>query len=349
MKDFIKLFINPNASIREAISVIDSGASKVGLIVDSDILYGVVTDGDIRRGLLRGKTIDTPVREVMQKNFKSVSHSASKREAFSLMKREKLSQIPVLDKDKKIVNLFLLDEFVKSESLTNTVVIMAGGKGTRLLPLTKNCPKPMLRIGGKPLLRIILEQCIDAGFSNFYFSVNYLKEYIKDYFNNGSNWGVQIRYLEESKPLGTAGSLGLLSTTLKEPILVLNGDILTRVEYSNLLQFHNKRKLSITMCVRENRIQIPYGVIRMENDKFLGIDEKPILRQNVNAGIYVLDPKILKLIPKNTFFSIPQLLEKAATNNSSVGVFPVYEYWLDVGMPETLIQAKGEWSSSTNG
>ena len=144
-----------------------------------------MTDGDIRRGLLNGKTIDNPVREVMQKNFKSIIHPASRKEAFSLMKREKVGQIPVLDKDNKIINLFLLDEFVKSESLTNTVVIMAGGKGTRLMPLTKNCPKPMLKIGGKPLLQILLEQCIDAGFSNFYFSVNYLKEYIKDYFDDG--------------------------------------------------------------------------------------------------------------------------------------------------------------------
>jgi CBS domain-containing protein len=243
MKELKSHFISSISSIREAISVIDKTSSQIALVVMNGYLEAVVTDGDIRRALLRGETLDSPVKNIMCKNFIFLPETATEKEALTLMKVKSLKQIPILDKERRVIKLILLDELIKPEHLPNDVVIMVGGEGKRLGLLTKNCPKPMLKINGKHILEIILEQCIDAGFVNFYFSVNYLKEQIKNYFQDGSKWNVRINYLEEGKPLGTAGSLSLLPTQMKnDPTLILNGDILTKIDYNNLIQFHKNNK-----------------------------------------------------------------------------------------------------------
>jgi NDP-sugar pyrophosphorylase family protein len=220
---------------------------------------------------------------------------------------------------------------------------MAGGKGERLKHLTSDCPKPMLHVDGTPILEIILEQCIELGFRDFYFSVNYLKEQIKDYFGDGSAWQVNIQYLEEDKPLGTAGALSLLPSMSEHPLLVLNGDVLTRVDYGHLLRFHSEHEAAATLCVQEHTTQIPYGVVRMDNGMVQAIEEKPVLSNYVNAGIYLLEPCLLELVPSDQFFDMPQLIEKAVAHPYRVSAFPIHEYWLDVGLPETLERAHGEW------
>ena len=306
-------------------------------------LLGTVTDGDIRRALLRGETLDTPVGQIMCRDFRSLAASASEEEALALMRHETLHQIPALDAQGRVVRLFLLEELIKVASLSNPVVIMAGGEGKRLRPLTLDCPKPMLRISGKPLLEIILEHCIDAGFHNFYFAVNYLKEHIKDYFKDGLRWHVKIQYLEEEKPLGTAGALSLLPQKPSKPFLVLNGDVLTRVDYTRLLRYHTEHEAIATLCVREHTTQIPYGVVHTDDLRVLTLEEKPVLSHYVNAGIYLLDPRLLDLVPQNHFLDMPQLLEQAVQKQYSVSAFPIHEYWLDVGLPETLDRAHDEW------
>lgn len=201
----------------------------------------------------------------------------------------------------------------------------------------------MLRVAGEPLLEIILKQCLDAGFRDFYFSVNFLKEKIQRYFQDGSAWGASIQYIEEDKPLGTAGALSMLQGRIDNPLLVINGDVLTRVDYMNLLRFHTNQQSAATLCVREHNTQIPYGVVRTNDVKVVGFEEKPTLTHFVNAGIYLLNPNLLEFLPKNTFFDMPQLLNFAAQQGYPINAFPIHEYWLDIGHPETFERAHGEW------
>lgn len=337
------LSVTRYASVRDVIAVIDAGAAQIALVMEQNRLIGVVTDGDVRRGLLRGVSLDAPVTKIMRQNFRSMLANADASEALALMQRETLHQIPVLDESGKVVHLFLLEDLIKPQKLSNTVVIMAGGEGKRLRPLTHDCPKPMLQVAGKPLLEIILKQCMDAGFENYYFAVNYLKEQIQSYFQDGSAWGVRIQYLEEDKPLGTAGALSLLPQRPTHPFLVLNGDLLTRVDYRNLLRFHADHQSTATLCVRKHTTQIPYGVVRMDDLKVMALEEKPTMTHHVNAGIYLLNPDVLDLVPNGAFFDMPELLETVAKQGKTVNAFPVHEYWLDIGHMESLERAHGEW------
>ena len=343
MKAIQDYCVSPLSTLRKAVEIIDRGAAQIALVTDSDSLIGIVTDGDVRRGLLRGESIDAPVTNIMQRDFRSLPANASSAEALALMQRETLQQIPALDETGKVVRLFLLNDWIKPQKLPNSVVIMAGGEGKRLRPLTKDCPKPMLQVAGKPLLEIILKQCLDSGFENFYFSVNYLKEQVQSHFQDGSAWGARIQYLEEDKPLGTAGALSLLPQPPDHPFLVLNGDVLTRVDYEHLLRFHSDHQSDATLCIREHSTQIPYGVVRIDDVKVVALEEKPVLNHYVNAGIYILNPEVLDLVSKDTFLDMPQLLEAVAQQGKAVCAFPIHEYWLDIGHPETLERAHGEW------
>lgn len=331
-------------SLTKAISVIENGHVQFAFVVNGkQRLIGTVTDGDIRRALLSGASLDTPIGSVMFKGFRSLHSNATEDEAISLMRREAIHQVPVLDEQGRVVRLFLLEDLIKPKVRSNAVVIMAGGEGKRLRPHTLDCPKPMLLINGKPMLQIILEQCVDAGFHDFYLSVNYLKDQIQDYFVNGERWGVRIEYLEESQPLGTAGALSLLPKKLSEPMLVINGDVLTRINFRQLLRFHDEHQASATLCIREHKTQMPYGVVHVNDSDVQAVEEKPILNHYVSAGIYILDPSLLDLVPHNLCFDMPQLLEKAIKQQFKVTAFPVHEYWLDVGHHDSFESAKQSW------
>ena len=210
-------------------------------------------------------------------------------------------------------------------------------------PLTKNCPKPMLRVGGKPILEIILEQCAESGFRKFFFSVHYLKQQITDYFGNGGRWGVEIQYLVERQPLGTAGALGLLSQVPEQPILVINGDVLSRVDYVKLINFHIENQSSATICVREHQTEVPFGVINTNGPKIESFVEKPVLTHSINAGIYVLNPEMISLLQQDQVCDMPQLLERGLELNLSINAFPLHEFWVDVGQPSKYEQVNGEW------
>jgi len=344
MKDLVDYLVRPDASLREVIEIINRGAAQIALVTDAENkLLGVITDGDIRRAMLRNESLLSLAENIMFRDFRALPRDATEDQALAFMRRETLHQIPALDEQGRVIRLFLMEELIKPKRRTNPVVIMAGGEGKRLRPLTERCPKPMLRVGGKPLLEIILEQCIEAGFQHFYLSVNYLKKQIQDYFGDGARWDVRIEYLEETQPLGTGGALSLLQQKPKGPMLVLNGDVLTRVDYGRLLRFHDEQQAAATLCVREYATQIPYGVVRMDDLHVLTLEEKPVISNYVNAGIYLLDPALLDLVPQNQFFDMPTLLEKAMQHQHRVSAFPIHEYWLDVGHPETLERALGEW------
>ena len=344
MIDLVPLQITPDTPVFQAMRVIDRGAAQIALVVDNQRrLLGTLTDGDIRRGLLKGETLDAPVDRLMKRKFHSVRSGENREEVLQMMRNKVLSQIPVLDSQGRVKELLLLNELLTPSVLPNSVVIMAGGKGTRLRPYTEHCPKPMLHIDGKPMLEILLEQCIETGFRDFYFSVNYLKEQIIDYFEGGDKWGVSINYLEESQPLGTAGSLQLLPDSIQAPFLVMNGDVLSHLDQSHLLNFHQEHNAQATMCVREHEVKVPFGVVQVDGVELAGFVEKPRYLHLVNAGMYVIDPQLLKLLSPNEYTDMPTLLESAQHAGYSVAVCPIHEYWLDVGRPESLQEAYETW------
>ncbi len=345
--DVSKILVGPKASALDALRVIDLGAEQIALIVDDQRrLLGTLTDGDVRRGLLHGATIDTPVHQLMNTRFTSVKWNEDHSAVVERMKSGVLRQVPVLDECGRVVELLLLDELCKPAELPNAVVIMAGGKGKRLWPRTENCPKPMLHVDGKPMLQILLEQYIAIGFKHFYLSVNYLKEQIIDYFQDGNQWGISIDYLVEDAPLGTAGSLQLLPASVSEPFLVINGDVLTRLNPLQLLRFHNEHQAKATLCVREHLVTVPFGVVQTNGVELAGFQEKPSYGHLVNAGVYVIDPQLLPLLSPHQPTDMPSLLQDAQSAGHCVAVYPIHEYWLDVGRPESLEEAHATWESS---
>ena len=334
------------ANALTAMQIIDSGGAQIALVVDSQkCLVGTLTDGDIRRALLNGESIESPVERIMNRCFRYVRRGDDISAVLQMMRSEALLQIPVLDDKGRVVELLLLQDLIAPARIPNPVVIMAGGRGTRLRPYTENCPKPMIHVDGKPMLEIILEACISSGFHKFYFSVNYLKEQIIDHFGYGDAWGVSIDYLIEDQPMGTAGSLQFLPSTLKDPFLVMNGDVLTRFDLIRLLRFHSEHDAVGTLCVREHTTTVPFGVVQTKGAELSGFIEKPSYRQLVNAGVYVIDPKLLSLLPPRQVTDMPLLLQNAQLAGHRVVVCPIHEYWIDVGRPEALRQAHHDWST----
>jgi len=336
--------VAPVASIREAIRILDKSAMQIVLVVGkSNRLLGTVTDGDIRRGILKGMSLDEPVHRIMNQEPTVASIEESREIILAAMHRTRLRHIPLIDANRCVKGLELLDELIQSHNRENRVVLMAGGLGSRLHPLTDECPKPMLKVGNKPLLETILENFIEYGFCRFYISVNYMADIVKSHFGDGSNWGVDIDYLHEDQRLGTAGALSLLPEKPTESLLVMNGDLLTKVNFKQLLDFHSEHRACATMCVREYDFQVPYGVVKIDDHRIVSIDEKPVQRFFVNAGIYVLEPEALDLISQNTYFDMPTLFEKLIGLKKETTVFPIREYWLDIGHLADYNRANGEY------
>lgn len=345
--DCQNLIININSSIRDSITAIEKGGFKIALVVDKrNNLVGTICDGDIRRGILRKLDIESPITEIIEINCITATNSLPKKEIYSLMKKNQISQIPILDNNGKLLGLEISNDLSPyNTNKYSCALLMAGGKGKRLRPLTYNCPKPLLEIEGKPILEIIIEQCIDSGIRKFFISVCYLADQIIDYFGDGSKWNIEINYLEEQKPLGTAGALSLLPKNLKEPILLINGDVLTKVNFQDLLNYHQQNSGNITICTREHILQSPYGVIKVEGINYKSMIEKPSFKHLINAGIYCLDSEILYSIQENEFLDMPNLISSSKTLNKKIIVYPLHEYWIDIGKPEFLNKANYDWNS----
>jgi len=332
MKKWKNVVVSPDTTILQTIEVIDRHSLQIALVADEHgRLQGTVTDGDIRRGILRGIPLDKPVSTVMNRDPYVAGAGESIGEIRSRMIARKLRHIPVVDEQYRIIDLYMYDEFEADHKKENWVVLMAGGLGTRLRPLTDHSPKPLLRVGDKPILETILLKFAEYNFERFFLSVNYKAEQIKNYFRDGAKWGVSIEYLEESKRLGTAGALSLLPGIPDKPLIVMNGDLLTKVNFDQLLEFHESNGLPATMCVREFQHQIPYGVVKAEEHRLVDIVEKPVHSYFVNAGIYVLSPEVLRLIPHDTYYDMTTLFETLIRENLGAGIFPIREYWRDIG------------------
>jgi len=347
MKSIDKILLKTDDTLKKALTLIDQGTMRITIVVDDNKkLLGTLNDGDIRRAILNGYTLDTKVDKIYYKT-PTVAHITDTRDAIiSKAIKNKVYQIPIVDDDDKLVDVEDLATLLTHTNRKNKVILMAGGLGTRLAPLTNDTPKPLLKVGTKPILQTIIENFAGYGFTDIVISVNYKSEMIKEYFKDGSEFGVNIEYIQEDKRLGTAGALSLLKEIPNEPFFVMNGDLLTNVNFENLLDFHSFGKGDATMCVREFQYQVPYGVVETSNDKIVSITEKPINRFFVNAGIYLLSPKVLKFIPKDTFYDMPTLFEKLIEHNKEVLSFPIHEYWLDIGQHNDFIQANNEYDQN---
>jgi dTDP-glucose pyrophosphorylase len=327
-----------------AILVLDREDSKIVLVVDeSGQLLGTITDGDIRRGLLNGVSLEDRVSIVMNSDPKACYLGEDPLIIKSRMKSLAIRQMPILNKERVVCGLETLKHFSDTVRRHNPVMIMAGGFGKRLRPLTDNVPKPMLKVGGKPILEHIIERFVEAGLGEFYISTHYKAEIVREYFGDGARWGIEIQYIHEDEPLGTAGALRLLPSSItKLPLIMINGDILTNINYANLIDFHEKHQGLASICVKEYEYQVPYGVIEWRDNKFGGIVEKPIKRFFVNAGIYVLDNSLLNARVGDGYQDMPNLLDSVILSGGEVTTFPVHEYWMDIGHMEEFKRAQRE-------
>jgi dTDP-glucose pyrophosphorylase len=346
MSNVQETLVGPFASIKDVIETIERAVAKVALVVDDNgRLLGTVTDGDVRRGLLRGMQI-TDVASAIMNSKPRVAHTNDDPAAIvDMMRRNICRQVPILDSDGCVVALRTLEEALQVPKRPNPVFLMAGGRGQRLRPLTDDTPKPMLRIAGRPILQIIIENLVQQGFQDFYISVNYKRDMVRQHFGDGSAWGAHIRYVEEDEatPLGTAGALSLMPEKPTHPMIVMNGDILTKVAFGSLLDFHHEHGSIATMCVRDYFVQVPYGVIELDDHRLSEIVEKPVHRFLVNAGIYVLEPSAVDLVPSGAAYDMPSLFERLAREHQAASVFPITEYWLDIGRMDDFNKANDDY------
>lgn len=339
----IKLSIN--STIKDALQTINNGGLQIAIVVDeNDALVGTVTDGDIRRGLLNGLDLNSSVSLVVHKSPSIASVGDTKESILKIALAKKLHKIPLVDELGKLVGIEDIEDIIKPVGKTNRVILMVGGLGTRLRPLTQDTPKPMLKVGNKPILQTIVEKFAEYGFVNITMCVNFNASIIRDYFGDGKEFGVNIDYVLEEKRMGTAGALSLLKERPSEPFFVMNGDLLTNVNFEHIFNYHTLNKATATMCVREYDYEVPYGVVKMNDNKIIEIVEKPVQKFFVSAGIYMLSPEILDLIPQDEFYDMPTLFEKAIAQNKNVISFPIHEYWIDIGRLEEYQKANEEYA-----
>jgi dTDP-glucose pyrophosphorylase len=343
LKDWEEILLSPDAPLREALLRIDRAGSQMALVVDSErILLGTLSDGDIRRALLRGADLSFPVGKAMHRKPTTIPSGSLRDEALAVMRREGLHQVPVVDGQNRVVGLEVVGDFLLPSYRENWVVVMAGGTGSRLKDLTTSKPKPMLEVGGRPLLETLLESFVSQGFRRFYFAVNHLADVIEEYFGAGEKWKIDIRYLREEQRMGTAGALSLLPDRPDSPFIVTNADLLVKLDYQEMLDRHIDEQASATMAVREYEFQIPFGVVIEAENLIRTIDEKPIHRSLVCAGIYVLAPETLDFVPKS-FTDMPELFEKLIASGQPTRCHRVDGYWLDIGRPPDYARAKLEF------
>lgn len=344
MSEFKKILVNARISVKDALLLLDQTALQILLVVDAENkLLGTITDGDIRRGLLKGLTLADEIESIVFTSPTVGRVTESNQEVIKKAVRQKLHQIPIVDECNRVVGLKEIDELIKPDIKPNKVVLMVGGLGTRLYPLTQDTPKPMLKVGGQPILHTIVERFASYGFVNVVMCVNYKAEAIQKYFGDGKAFGVNIEYVIEEDRMGTAGALSLITTKPSEPFFVMNGDLLTNINFESLLDYHQSQKACATMCVREYDFQVPYGVVNVDGYKIQSIEEKPMHKFFVNAGIYMLSPVILDLIPANELYDMPTLFERLIAEKQNAISFPIHEYWLDIGQMNEYEQANREY------
>jgi dTDP-glucose pyrophosphorylase len=344
MKKFQDITISSDSSMLHAIETLNNTSLQILLVVDQDLrLLGTVTDGDIRRGILRGLALDTSIANAMNTQPITISRDMSRDSALSLMRTKSIHCVPVVDETQHVFGLETETRLLWQGVEDTWIVLMAGGLGMRLRPLTETIPKPLLNVNGKPMLEHIIGRFAEQGFRRFFLSVNYKSEMIMDHFGDGAGHGVEISYVEEDKPLGTGGALSLLPTEgVSKNIIVMNGDLLTTLNFRQLLDFHRAHGGVATMAVRDYSIRVPYGVVQINGEHFVDVVEKPAHSYFVNAGIYVIGSNQLEHIPKDVFFDLPDLFGLLKSQGKKVTVFPLREEWRDIGSFQDYEQAQSD-------
>ncbi|HWU42001.1 MAG TPA: nucleotidyltransferase family protein [Bdellovibrio sp.] len=339
-----EVLISPSDTLRRAMEIIDRNSIQICFVINVDgKLVGALTDGDIRRALLKSARLEDSVDLYMNRNPKSIQDGNSRMEILEKMRLWNIRHLPVLDASGKVLRIETSDHLLGLAKRTNKVVLMAGGFGKRLSPLTDSIPKPLLKVGGQPILETIVKRFRDMGFSDFIFVVNYRAEMIREHFGDGEKIGVRIQYIQEEAPLGTCGGLTLLKERPQEPFFVMNGDILTQANFAAMLDEHISLGSAATMAVREYYIEVPYGVVKVDGHRILSIEEKPKELSYVNAGIYVLSPDAWDLIPKKKFFDMPGLFIALKEHNEEVNCYRLKDYWLDIGRMEDFHKAQSDF------
>jgi len=348
MASFNDILVKKNSTIIDVIKIIDSGTKQVALVVDENMkLLGTINDGDIRRAILNKLSLDSSIENVYIKNPMVANINETKEALLNLCSVKKIKHIPLIDEKGLLVGLSTLDELVQKNSKKNRVILMVGGLGERLKPLTNETPKPMLNVGGKPILQTIVERFVSYGFTNITMCTGHKSNVVKDFFEDGAKFGAKVDYIFETKRMGTAGALSLLASKIEvdDPFFVMNGDLLTNVNFENLLDFHLNNDAAATMCVKEYDYKVPYGVISLNDINITSIQEKPVHNFFVNAGIYILNPNCIELIPKNQFFDMTSLFDKVIRKKYKAISFPIREYWLDIGRHSEFQEANTNYKN----
>ena len=331
-KNWKESLLHPEATIQDAKHVIETSSMRVVFVVNAHgKLLGIVTQSDYRKSILRCVDKQNPIAAIMNDKPKTVLVAESESEIREFFIKTHLAHLPVVDENGILINVEYYDEHLKIDRQDNWIIIMAGGLGSRLMPLTTDVPKPLLKIGSKPILETIIDNCISYGFDKFYLSVNYKAQMIEDYFGDGSKLGIQISYLKEKKRKGTAGSLSLLPDIPSKPFLVMNADLVTDLHFQDLISFHLEHKAIATMCVKEYEFAVPYGVVKVKDGAIERLDEKPVHKFFVNAGVYVLNPKVLTFLSESKSLDMTDLFNRVIDAKQKTAVFPIHEYWLDIG------------------
>ena len=331
-----------HASLLDALRALEHGGIEVALVVDADErLVGILTDGDIRRALLGGARLDAPLASHANRRFTRVTAAAGRAEVIDLMRARTIGQIPIVDDSGKLLGIHLLHEIIGSVLRPNWAVIMAGGRGSRLRPITDEIPKPMIKVAGRPILERTVLHLVGFGIRRIFISINHLGDQIERHFGDGSNHGCRIEYLREETPLGTGGSLSLLPEAPTEPVFVMNGDLVTEADIGAMLDFHGEGGQAITLAVRRYCHVVPFGCIEVDGDRVTRLEEKPSLVRMVNAGMYVLAADIVRKVPRAAI-GLPTLVEQNVDEGRVARVFEVEHDWIDVGRPDQLKQARGD-------
>jgi len=342
-RSWLQTLLPIGSSIRQAIQVLDESALKIVLVTnDTGVLVGTISDGDIRRGLLKGLDLGSSIDSIVHYDAIIVPSGLSNEVILKLMIANEIQQIPIVDENFQVVGLHLWDQISSPSARANIMIIMAGGKGTRLHPQTENCPKSLLPVAGKPILEHIIDRAKGEGISNFVLAIHHLGHMIEEYFGNGQKFGVNIEYLREQFPMGTAGALSLINPTPENAFIVTNGDVLTDVRYGGILDFHIQHNASATMGVRVYELQNPFGVVQTQGIDIVGYEEKPLHRTHINAGVYVLEPSAIALLGDSVLTDMPTLFTMIKGKSKKVIAYPIHERWLDVGRPSDLQTANSE-------
>lgn len=344
MNNHKNILLKSTSTIREALHIIDSGAMRIALVTDNDEkLIGTLTDGDIRRGILNNLDLSDSIESIIFRTPTVCNVSDNKEKILEIALEKDIYQIPIVDHSGRLVGIEKVNALLKPEGKNNRVVLMVGGLGSRLRPLTDHIPKPMLKVGDKPILETIILNFKKYGFINIVLCVSYKSEIIEAYFGDGSTFGVNIEYIHEEKRMGTAGALSLMQDKYTEPFFVMNGDLLTNLNFEHMMEYHLNNHAIATMGVREYDFQVPYGVVNVNGKEIISIEEKPTHRFFVSGGVYILDSQVLEFIPNNEYYDMPTLFEKLMEQKMKSISFPIREYWLDIGRPEEFKRANNEY------